>query len=201
MLVSALLQLKRLVIIFGFQYIPRLLLKASIFAWGVPLLPVTVLLAVDVDNYTNKGRSFCYPEGLGFYLAVMCPVLMIVTANLLVFGMILHSVIKGSAIKSHRQTSTKLVIQRIATSVLLFFLLGLSWVFGLVAHLNIVFAYLFCITATLQGFVLFIFFVLGKKETRSYWAKASTVRNMTTSTTETPSERGPLRWRSETTDL
>jgi hypothetical protein len=160
-----------------------------------------VLLAVDVKNYAPERRSFCYPVGLGFYLAVLCPVLMIVTANLLVFGMILHSVTRGSAIKSHRQLGRKLVMQRVTTSVLLFFLLGLSWVFGLVAHLSIVFAYFFCITATLQGFVLFIFFVLGKKQTRSYWVKTATEQNVTTSTTSTPAERGPLRWRNETTDL
>jgi hypothetical protein len=201
MLVSAFLQFKRLVIIFGSQHIPHLLLKASLFAWGVPLLPVAVLLAVDVNNYTPEGRRFCYPKGLGFYLAVLCPVLMIVTANLLVFGMILHSVIRGSVTKSHRQTGRKLVMQRITTSVLLFFLLGLSWVFGLVAHLSTLFAYLFCITATLQGFVLFVFFVLGKKQSRFYWVKSSTERNFTTSTTSTPAERAPLKWRDETTFL
>jgi len=199
MLVSALLQLKRLVIIFGYQHIPHLLLKASLFAWGVPLLPVAILLAVDVNNYTPERRRFCYPEGLGFYLAVMCPILMIVTANLLVYGMILHSVIRGSAIKSHRQTGRKVIMQRIATSVLLFFLLGLSWVFGLVAHLSTVFAYFFCITATLQGFVLFVFFVLGKKQSRFYWIKSSTELNVTTSTTSTPAERAPLRRADENT--
>ena len=201
MLVSALLQFKRLVIVFGFHHIPHLLLKASLFAWGVPLLPVAVLLAVDVNNYTPERRRFCYPEGLGFYLAVLCPILMIVTANLLIFGMILHSLIRGSPVKSHRQIGRKLVMQRIATSGLLFFLLGLSWVFGLVAHLSTMFAYLFCITATLQGFVLFVFFVLGKKQTRFYWVKRSTELNFTTSTTSTPAEGAPLRWRAGDTVL
>ena len=198
MLVSALLQFKRLVIIFGSQDIPHLLLKASLFAWGVPLLPVAVLLAVDVNNYTPEGRSFCYPDGLGFYLAVLCPVLMIVMTNLLIYGMILHNVIRSSAIKSNRQPGRRLVMQSIATSVLLFFLLGLTWVFGLVAHLSTLFAYLFCITATLQGFILFIFFVLGKKESRIYWIKNSTERNFITYTASTPAERGPLRWRDDT---
>jgi len=198
MLVSAFLQLKRLVIVFGFQHIPHMLLKASLFAWGVPVLPVAVLLAVDVNNYTPESRRFCYPEGLGFYLAVLCPVLIIVTANLLVFGMIIHSITRSSAIKSHRQTGRKQVMQQIATSGLLFFLLGLSWVFGFVAHLSIIFAYIFCITATLQGFVLFVFFVLGKKQSRVYWVKRSTEGNLTTSTSSTPAERGPLRWRDET---
>jgi hypothetical protein len=139
--------------------------------------------------------------GLGFYSAVLGPVLIIVTANLFVFGMILRSVIRGGAIKSHRQTGRKLVMQRIATSVLLFFLLGLTWVFGLLARLSTFFAYLFCITATLQGFVLFVFFVLGKKESRSYWVKRSAERNVATSTKSTPAEIVPLKCMDKTTDI
>lgn len=201
MLVSAGLQFIRLVTIFGSRHIPHLVLKASLFAWGAPLIPVTILVAVDVNNYTSERRRFCYPDGLGFYLAVLCPVLMIVTANLLVFGMILHSVFQGSAIKRHMQTGSKLTMQRIATSVLLFFLLGLSWLFGLMAHLSILSAYLFCITATLQGCVLFLFFVLGKKRPHFDGAKSSAERNITISTTSTPAERAPLRQRDEATRL
>jgi hypothetical protein len=201
MLVSAGLQFMRLVTIFGSQRIPHLLLKASIFALGAPILPVAILLVVNVNNYTPQRRRFCYPEGLGFYLALLCPVLMIVTANLLVFGMILHSILGGSAIKCHTRSERKLAMQRIATSVLLFFLLGLSWVFGLIAHLSILFAYLFCITATLQGFVLFLFFVLGKKQSLFYRVRSSTERNATTSSKSTIAEITPLRQRDETTHL
>jgi hypothetical protein len=49
--------------------------------------------------------------------------------------------------------------------------------------------------------VLFVFFVLGKKQSRFQWVKSSTERNFTTSTTSTPAERAPLRRRDETTVL
>lgn len=201
MLVSAGLQFMRLVTVFGSQRISHLLLKACLFAWGAPLLPVTVLLSVDTEIYAPDTRGFCYPGGLAFYLAVLCPVLMIVTANLIVFGMILQRVFRSNAIKRHMQSGRKLAMRQVATSVLLFFLLGLSWVFGLLAGFSTVCAYLFCITATLQGFVLFLFFVLGEKKSRHYWIQSSATRNPITSTTSTPAERVALRQTDETTHL
>ncbi|KAJ4444859.1 hypothetical protein ANN_06656 [Periplaneta americana] len=188
MLVSAGLQFMRLVSVFGAQHISHLLLKSSLFAWGVPLLPVCVLLVVDVGLYNQDAREFCYPIGLAFYLAVLCPVLLIIITNVIVFGMILRTIFAGNSVKRHVKAEQTLLIRRVATSILLFFLLGLSWVFGLLSSLSTVFAYLFCITATLQGFVLFLFFVLGEKKSRSYWINSTTNRNFT-STTGTPAER------------
>jgi hypothetical protein len=199
MLVSAGLQFMRLMTVVGPQHISHLLLKVSLFAWGAPLLPVAVLLSVDLSSYTPDGRGFCYPGGLGFYLAVLTPVLMIVTANLIVFGMILQRVFGGHTIRRHMQSKRKLAMRQVTTTVLLFFLLGLSWVFGLMAGLSTVCAYLFCVTATLQGFVLFLFFVLGEKKARHYWTRGSAIRRPATSTTSTPAERMNLRRRDETT--
>jgi hypothetical protein len=199
MLVSAGLQFMRLVTILGSQHISHLLFKASLFAWGAPLLPVTVLLSVDLGSYTRDGRGFCYPGGLGFYLAVLVPVLMIVTANVIVFGMILQRVFVGDTIRRHTKSKRKLARRQVATSVLLFFLLGLTWVFGLMAGLSTLCAYLFCVTATLQGFVLFLFFVLGEKKARHYWIRGSAIRRPATSTASTPAERLNLRSREDTT--
>jgi hypothetical protein len=197
MLVSAGLQFMRLVTILGSHHISHLLLKASLFAWGAPLIPVTVLLCVDLDSYAPDAREFCYPGGLGFYLAVLTPVLMIVTANVIVFGMILQRVFGGDTIRRHVQSKRKLARRQVTTSVLLFFLLGLTWVFGLMASLSTLFAYLFCITATLQGFVFFLFFVLGEKKARHYWIRGSAIRRHATSTASTPVERMNLRQRED----
>jgi Na+/proline symporter len=124
---------------------------------------------------------------------------MIVTANLIVFGMILQRVFGGHTIRRHMQSKRKLAMRQVTTSVLLFFLLGLSWVFGLMGGLSTLCAYLFCITATLQGFVMFLFFVLGEKKTRHHWIRGSAIRRSATSTASTPAERMNLRRRDETT--
>ncbi|XP_052227835.1 uncharacterized protein LOC127842390 isoform X2 [Dreissena polymorpha] len=50
MLVEGVLQYLRFVKILG-TYIPNFMMKAMIPAWGIPLIPVTVILAVDYDMY------------------------------------------------------------------------------------------------------------------------------------------------------
>ncbi|XP_048773926.2 uncharacterized protein LOC125679062 isoform X2 [Ostrea edulis] len=55
MLVEGFLQYLRFVRVLG-TYIPRFMLKASIPAWGLPLLPVIIVLAVDYDLY--KGGTY-----------------------------------------------------------------------------------------------------------------------------------------------
>ncbi|XP_050666760.1 adhesion G protein-coupled receptor E4-like [Leptidea sinapis] len=55
-------------------------------------------------------------------------------------------------------------------SIFLFFLLGLTWVFGLFSFSkNLIWSYLFCLTSTLQGFVLFVYFVICDPITRNLW--------------------------------
>lgn len=188
MLVSAGLQYLRLVSVLGAHHTSHLLLKSSLFAWGAPLLPVCVLLAVDVELYKQDESEFCYPVGLAFYLAVLCPVLLVIIINVSVYGTILHTVFARSSVRRHMQVKRTFWTRRVATSVLLFFLLGLSWVFGLLCSFSTVFVYLFCITATLQGFVLFLFFVLGERETRGHWFSKETTSPPTSGCTQTSNQ-------------
>ncbi|KAF2879295.1 hypothetical protein ILUMI_26877 [Ignelater luminosus] len=52
-------------------------------------------------------------------------------------------------------------------------LIGMTWIFGIIGAFGggVVFTYLFCIVATLRGLVLFLFFIVGNKETRLMWNK------------------------------
>jgi hypothetical protein len=58
--------------------------------------------------------------------------------------------------------------------VLLFFMLGLTWIFGIFSELDfgVVFVYLFCSTATLQGFIVFLFFIVFNANTRYLYSRA-----------------------------
>ena len=58
-------------------------------------------------------------------------------------------------------------------AICLFFLLGLTWIFGFlsISDARTVFAYLFCVFNSLHGFVIFVFFVLRKKNARRLWSE------------------------------
>jgi hypothetical protein len=59
-------------------------------------------------------------------------------------------------------------------AILLFFMLGLTWTFVFLSELDFgeVFIYVFCIMATLQGFVMFLFFILFNTNTRYLYSRA-----------------------------
>lgn len=171
MLISAVLSYQRLVKVFTKSSSHRLL-KACLVGWIIPALPIIILCAVDAEIYSiTKGigtlkKPFCYPEGLAFWFTIIMPIAVIVLANMILFCIIIYSVFMNSKIQRHGDTNQ--LYRSLTVSFLLFFLFGLTWIFGLFSD-NIVAAYLFCITATMQGFVLFIFFILGNKKTRDLW--------------------------------
>jgi hypothetical protein len=166
MLIIALLQFKRFVVVLG--GVPsRILLKVCFCGWILPVVPVVCLLVFDKESYVQARVGLCYPSGLGLYLAVWLPISIIITVNFIIFVCILYSVVcrRCEQVASGCDNEDK-YHRRLA--VLLFFLLGLTWTFGFLAELAFgeVFVYLFCFTATLQGYVIFLFFILFNQNTR-----------------------------------
>jgi hypothetical protein len=186
MLVSAALQLLRFVVVISARP-PHFLLKGVLFGWGAPLIPViSLLISGPVSSYSaldfeNGSAPFCYPRDLKLILAVILPVSLSVIANLITFFVIIYRVSCGRNKKLHGKVTgiseRQMAIRQLRMSILLFFLLGLSWVFGLLALLSpseleewrIILSYLFCATATLQGLALFLFFVAWERKARALW--------------------------------
>ncbi|CAH2086900.1 unnamed protein product [Euphydryas editha] len=171
MLVAAVLSYRRLVLVFT-RDASHKLLRASAFSWGAPCAVIGVLLSVNPHSYAGRfeemspSASFCYPSDLGLWLAVYAPIACILLVNWTLFALIVRSVFASRGIQRHGDSNEAL--RCASVSCLLVFLFGLPWVFGLFAF-NIVAAYLFTLTATFQGFMLFLFFVLGNKKTRDLW--------------------------------
>ncbi|EFA07473.2 hypothetical protein TcasGA2_TC009282 [Tribolium castaneum] len=165
MLVIAVLQFRRFVTVL--EGPPRyILLKASISGWVLPLFPVLAVFISDESNYVNSSAGLCYPSGLGLYLGVWLPVALIVLINSVIFTVTLYNVVHKKTEVVFNGHNEALYQWRLA--VMLFFMLGLTWCFGFLAKLDVglVFEYLFCITATLQGFTIFLFFIVFNVNTR-----------------------------------
>ncbi|XP_077283257.1 uncharacterized protein LOC143909227 [Arctopsyche grandis] len=172
MLIVAVFAYKKLVKVFNDGSSHRLL-KACICGWIIPLMPVVILLCVDHTNYSRldsveQGILFCYPSGQGFWFAVFLPVVLIVGVNFVLFCFIFYKVFGKSAMT--RRNDSREVHRTISISLLLFFLFGLTWIFGLLSK-YLIFNYLFCITSTTQGIVLCVFFVFANDKTRGMWTR------------------------------
>ncbi|XP_047988378.1 adhesion G-protein coupled receptor G2-like isoform X1 [Leguminivora glycinivorella] len=203
MLVAAVLSYRRLVLVFT-RDASHKLLRASAFSWGTPCAIVGILLAVSPHAYSGQfeemspSSSFCYPSGLGLWLTVYAPIAIMLLANWTLFVLIVRSVFASRRIQRHGDSNEAL--RCASVSCLLVFLFGLPWIFGLFAS-NIVAAYLFTLTATFQGFVLFIFFVVGNKKTRDLWLNKLKIKQtqkipVTSSTyTNNKSQHSASEWR------
>ena len=170
MLITAFLQFKRYVIVLGNLKPEHFFLKSFLIGWGLPVVPVCIVLLIDQNLYIPKVYGICYPQGLAFFLSVLLPVFLIILANLVVFVFVIYNILKGSN-KNMRKSEQSLTLSQLRVSIFLFFLLGLTWIFGLLAfsQAHITFSYIFCLTATMQGFVLFIYFILMDPITRKLW--------------------------------
>ncbi|KAJ0180252.1 hypothetical protein K1T71_003656 [Dendrolimus kikuchii] len=201
MLVAAVLSYRRLVMVFT-RDASHKLLRASAFAWGAPCAVVGILLSVAPDSYAGQfGESvtnaFCYPSGLSLWLSVYAPIAIMLFANWTLFILIVRSVFASKRIQRHGDSNEAL--RCASVSCLLVFLFGLPWIFGLFPS-NIVTVYLFVLTATYQGFVLFIFFVVGNKKTRDLWLNKLKIKQtrkipVTSSTFTNRSTGGNPGWR------
>ncbi|XP_017065647.1 adhesion G-protein coupled receptor G2 [Drosophila eugracilis] len=169
MFIIGFLQYQRYVRVIGVNHPRHYILASAIVAWTLPLIPTLMVVFLDPDSYkpsnaTQNAAVLCYPSGYGLSLGVILPIGLITVANAILVGYITWSVYKALFTRD-------LIIKQLGLFVLLFFLLGITWIFGLCTYFDFgrIFAYLFCLTATLQGFVLFIYFIVFNKDNQRAW--------------------------------
>ncbi|XP_051862839.1 uncharacterized protein LOC117573579 [Drosophila albomicans] len=168
MLIISMLQFQRYVTVLGVDRPHHYILISAIVAWSLPLVPTLLIVFLDPTSYKPTQDAFCYPTRNGLLLGVVLPIALVTIANAFMMIRIVYSV--NQALRSRR----KLIFQQMRLFVLLFFLLGISWIFGVSSYIFsqfIIFSYLFCITATLQGLVLFLYFVIFNATHRQAWLK------------------------------
>lgn len=170
MLITAILQFIRYVRVLGVSRPSRFMIKLTIIGWGLPSIPVIIVLMIDYETYVpnpSSRRSFCYPNGLYMISGVVIPICMILFVNIILFLLVIKSISKSSDMQA---TDRSLVCAQFRLSIFLFFLLGLTWIFGIASFSGkLIWSYLFCVTSSVQGFVLFIYFIICDPYTRNMW--------------------------------
>uniref|UniRef100_A0A499FWW0 Uncharacterized protein n=1 Tax=Anopheles gambiae TaxID=7165 RepID=A0A499FWW0_ANOGA len=174
MLITAYLQFMRYVKVLGQLRPAHFILKATVCCWGGPLLIVALFLSLDYTLYLKRDNlsDICYPHGRALWYGLLLPIGAIIFVNLVSFVIVLYHIctIPSNLTKSADHAMT---LAQLRLSVFLFFLLGLPWIFGMLTTgtEEKLFAYLFCLTAPVQGFVLFVYFVVMDPSARRFWCR------------------------------
>lgn len=174
MLIIAILQFIRYVRVLGVPRPSRFMIKFTFIGWGLPLIPVAFVLAFNKENYipdpsiNDTFKGICYPNGFYLIMGVIVPICIILVINVTLFVLVIYAISRGNG--KMRATDIDIVGAQLRLSIFLFFLLGLTWIFGMFSFTNnLLWSYLFCLTSSLQGFVLFIYFVICDPMTRNMW--------------------------------
>eukprot|EP00064_Thunnus_orientalis_P005359 superscaffoldBa00000519_g5373 len=144
-------------------YIPSYILKFCVAGWGIPLVIVSLVLAIDKDAYGNAVRKdsavvlqstdpFCWLQNdVFFYVTVVAFVLLILLCNVSVFIVVLIQIRQMRANKPSANSRSTLNDLRAVASLTV--LLGLTWSMGFFSFgpARVVLMYLFSIFNTLQG--------------------------------------------------
>lgn len=162
------------------SYISRYMLKFSLVGWGVPMIVVIIVIAIDKDNYGlvsygkfSDGTSddFCWLKNdIAFYVAVVAYFCVIFLFNFIMFILVLVQLCRIKRQNPHNvQHRTTLHDVRSMAGITI--LLGLTWGFAFFAWgpLNLPFMYLFAIFNSLQGFFIFVFHCAVKENVRRQW--------------------------------
>ncbi|XP_046880032.1 mucin-12-like [Hypomesus transpacificus] len=162
-------------------YLSRYMLKLSLLGWGLPLVVVVVVIAVDKDNYglVTYGRytdgssdDFCWIRNtLVFYVGVVAYFLLVFVLSVVVFIVVMVQLARVKKQNPQNVAPNRGVLSDLRSIAGLIILLGLTWGFALFAwgDLYLPFIYLFTIFNSLQGFFIFVFHCAVKDSVRKQW--------------------------------
>lgn len=152
--------------------------KTSAICWGVPLIPVvSIVIFGIVESYESIDYNYdiCFPNAAAKIWGFIVPVYTVLFINMVFYILLIIEFLKirknnNSVLKT--KTDMQMMVRNLT---ILFFALGIPWIFGLLhvalaatAYPNF-FSYLFVLTAPLQAFVLFIYFVILNPAVRREW--------------------------------
>ncbi|KAL2095282.1 hypothetical protein ACEWY4_010001 [Coilia grayii] len=162
------------------SYVSRFMLKFSLIGWGVPLVVVIIVIAIDKDNYglVSYGSygdaprdEFCWLKNrVAFYVAVVAYYCVIFLMNMAMFVVVLVQLGRIKRQNPHNvQHRSRLQDARSIAGLTM--LLGLTWGFAFFAWgpVNLAFMYLFAIFNSFQGFFIFVFHCAVKENVRRQW--------------------------------
>ncbi|XP_058268116.1 adhesion G-protein coupled receptor G2 isoform X1 [Hemibagrus wyckioides] len=161
-------------------YVSRFMVKLGLAGWGIPLIVVIIVIAIDKNNYglVSYGKfedgtsdQFCWLKNeIAFYVAVVAYFCIVFVLNLSMFIVVMVQLCRIKRQNPHN-LQHRSILQDLRSVAGLTVLLGLTWGFAFFAWdaVNLPFMYLFAIFNSLQGFFIFVFHCAVKENVRRQW--------------------------------
>ncbi|XP_034535378.1 adhesion G-protein coupled receptor G2-like isoform X2 [Notolabrus celidotus] len=165
-------------------YIRRYLLKLSLVGWGVPVVIVSLVIIIDRDAYGISPLDSKNPNSTEICYIVNDTVKMVTTVgmfslvfcfNLIMLGVTIRRLVSLRKKKQSEYIDRDRAKQDICTLLGVTVLLGIPWglVFFSFGYLTVPGHYAFCILNSLQGFFIFLRFLMSLRKIRNSTAMMS----------------------------
>ncbi|KAL3992617.1 protein LTV1 [Sarotherodon galilaeus] len=173
-------------------YVKKYLLKLSMVGWGVPAMIVSVVVIIDrqfygltpLDTSNSCNTEICYITNYYVKMWTTAGLLSLVCLfNVIMFGVTVRQVLILHHTREFGQNNLDKVKKDISTLAGVMTLLGITWglVFFSFGPLITSVLYLFCILNSLQGFFIFLWFVMSLRKAKTSATKMSSETRSTNS--------------------
>ena len=184
MFIMAVIQYVQFVRIFN-SHISHFFLKTCCLGWIMPLLfPFLVILIGSNGGYTGEKRCWIH-EPVLLYVTFLGPISLIILCNLILFLFTLKSIFHhDTSMITCQNNRSKLQMSatvccfvsigsyhRSVRCLWSLVFVGCTWLFGILVLLRPTFLHqlIFCVSNSLQGFLIFLFHVYLSKPKRELW--------------------------------
>nr|XP_040022978.1 adhesion G-protein coupled receptor G1-like isoform X2 [Gasterosteus aculeatus aculeatus] len=170
-------------------YIRRYLLKLSLVGWGVPALIVSLVVTIDKGWYgrvalDNSTSEICYIVNPTVKMVTSLGVFgLVFVFNMIMLVVTVRRILGLCQSKEFGQRERHKAKRGVCTLLGVTTLLGITWglVFFSFGYLTTPGLYLFCILNPLQGFFIFLWFVLSLRKSGNSATTISSVTHNTNS--------------------
>lgn len=161
-------------------------------SYGLPGIIVLISAIVAHDGY-GTDLSCWLSTAKGVIYAFVGPALAIILVNAVILIMVIREIIKVQTNGVSHSTKFDLIKSGFKSTVVLFPLLGVTWLFGILAldRNTIAFQYLFALCNSLQGFFIFVFHCLLNSEVRKVIQRKKEIWSSRRTTLFSPSTTTP----------
>ncbi|XP_068681245.1 adhesion G protein-coupled receptor L4-like isoform X1 [Montipora foliosa] len=135
-----------------------------IFGWGFPAIIVAISLAATQAVGYGSAHACWLDVSSGLIWGFIAPAITVILVNIVVFILVIRQMMGTRHVQN--KTQIEKVKAGVKASAVILPLLGITWLFGLLAFnsATIAFKYIFAIANSLQGLMIFIFHCLLNKQ-------------------------------------